>query len=128
MVQPSRKNTLTLLVNAHGGLILLKEAVQSGATVSIRNLKTEEEILCTVVDVNAGANGTAEIGVEFVQPNSKFWRVSFPPSDWSPRSPEAKRFAGGSKPAAAVAKSPEARPTAAKPVGTPLSIPPTGKE
>src|SRR6266852_8644515 len=126
MVQPSRKNTLTLLVNAHGGLILLKEAVQSGATVSIRNLKTEDEILCTVVDVNAGANGTAEIGVEFAQENSKFWRVSFPPPDWSPRSAEAKRFATGPKPAsaAAVAKSPEARPTAAKPVGTPLSIPP----
>jgi hypothetical protein len=57
----------------------------------MKNMKTEETLLCKVVDVNPGANGIQEVGVEFLQPNPKFWRVSFPPADWSPRNPEAKR-------------------------------------
>jgi len=36
-----------------------------------------------------------EIGLEFAKPFPHFWRVAFPPADWSPRSPEAKRFDSG---------------------------------
>src|SRR6516165_4803930 len=35
-------------------------------------------------------SGRAEVGVEFTSPRPTFWRVAFPPEDWSPKSPEAR--------------------------------------
>jgi hypothetical protein len=34
--------------------------------------------------------GKAEIGLEFTSPHPTFWRVAFPPEDWTPRHPEAR--------------------------------------
>jgi hypothetical protein len=86
------EKTSTLIVNAHGGLILLKEAVAIGQILTIKSVKTDEELSCTVVDINPGANQVPEVGVEFLQANPRFWHVSFPPADWTPRSPEARHF------------------------------------
>ena len=88
----------TLVVNAHGGLILMKEVVLVGQRLNVKSESTNEEILCSVVNVEPDANGVHEVGIEFVRPNPKFWRVTFPPADWSPRSPEAKRFGKDPKP------------------------------
>jgi hypothetical protein len=96
---PFVEHTKTLIVNAHGALLQLQEPVREGQALSVRNVTTGEEAPCKVVDLSPGPNAVSEIGVEFAQPNSHFWRVSFPPADWSPRSPEAKRFA--SSPSAA---------------------------
>jgi hypothetical protein len=86
----------TLIVNAHGALLQLQEPVREGQALNIRNVVTGEEAPCKVVDLSPGTNGMSEIGVEFAQSNPRFWRVSFPPADWSARSPEAKRFASSS--------------------------------
>jgi PilZ domain len=90
---PFVEHTKTLIVNAHGALLQLQEPVREGETLSVRNVTTGEEMPCKVVDLSPGANGFSEIGVEFEQPSPRFWRVSFPPADWSTRNPEAKRFA-----------------------------------
>jgi PilZ domain len=95
---PFVEHTKTLIVSAHGALLQLQEPVQNGQSLSLRNVVTGEEAQCAVVDLNPGASGLAEIGVEFAQPNARFWRVSFPPTDWSTRSPEAKRFASSPNP------------------------------
>ncbi len=87
------EHTNTLIVNAHGALIQLREAVHNGQALSLKNMGTGEEAHCTVMDVNEGPNGVPEVGVEFDEANPQFWRVSFPPADWSARSPEAKRYA-----------------------------------
>jgi hypothetical protein len=92
---PFSERTKTLVVNAHGGLILLHEPVLTGQLLTLGNVATSEEIICTVIDINSGTSGTLEVGVEFAEPCPRFWRVSFPPADWSPRSPEAKRLAHG---------------------------------
>jgi hypothetical protein len=89
------EETNTLIVNAHGALIALKAKVEEGQVLTIRNLATEDEIQGVVIDVTAGSNGGPEIGVEFQKPAPNFWRVSFPPFDWSPRSPEAKGYVRG---------------------------------
>src|SRR5258707_15030168 len=31
-----------------------------------------------------------EVGVDFMKPCLRFWRISFPPADWTNRAPEAK--------------------------------------
>ena len=89
---PFSERTKTLVVNAHGGLIMLYEPVLSGQILTLSNMATSEEIACTVIDINAGADGTTEVGVEFSETCPRFWRVSFPPADWTPRNPEAKRL------------------------------------
>ena len=89
---PFVEHTKTLIVNAHGALLQLEEPVREGQALSVRNVTTGEETPCKVVDLNPVANGVSEVGVEFAEPNPHFWRVSFPPTDWSARSPEAKRF------------------------------------
>jgi len=103
------EHTNTLVVNAHGALIQLKEAVHAGQPLSLKNIMTGEEEHCTVMDINEGPNGAPEVGVEFADPNPRFWRVSFPPADWTTRSPEAKRFASSQNSPAGAAKVPVAK-------------------
>jgi hypothetical protein len=88
---PLSEETRTLVVNAHGALVLLRRKVALGELLTLRNVKTEKELACRVVDVGPAAQaGQREIGIEFVIPSPRFWPVAFPPADWSPRSPEAK--------------------------------------
>ena len=80
----------TLAINAHGALVLLNARVISGAVVHVKHNKTEEEQECHVAFLGPVRGGKAEIGVEFTSPRPTFWRVAFPPEDWSPKSPEAR--------------------------------------
>ena len=97
---PFSERTRTLVVNAHGALILLREPVVVEQVLSIMHVATGEELACNVKDINAGQQELPEVGIEFDHPNARFWRVSFPPAGWSPRSPEAKRFDQPNGPAA----------------------------
>ena len=92
---PFVEHTSTLVVNAHGALLQLREHVLVGQTLRMKNTATNEEMNCLVMDINPGNTAIPEIGVEFVEASPRFWRVAFPPADWSPRSPEAKRLEKG---------------------------------
>jgi hypothetical protein len=82
--------TETLAINAHGALVLLTARVTSGSVVNMRHNKTEEEQECHVAFLGPVRGGKAEIGLEFTAPRPTFWRVAFPPEDWTPKSPEAR--------------------------------------
>jgi hypothetical protein len=82
--------TETLAINAHGALVLLTSRVTSGSVVQMRHNKTEEEQECKVAFLGPVRSGKAEIGLEFSASRPAFWRVAFPPEDWSPKSPEAR--------------------------------------
>jgi hypothetical protein len=84
------EHTETLAINAHGALILLTARVTSGSTVQIKHMKTEEEQECHVAFLGPVRHGRAEIGLEFSAPRPSFWRVAFPPEDWTPKHPEAR--------------------------------------
>jgi hypothetical protein len=88
------EETFTSVVNAHGALILLAEEVMRGQLVSIRNVKSGDELQGEVVDMgeSVAATGKCEVAIEFLEPAPRFWRIAFPPEDWSIRSPEAKGF------------------------------------
>ena len=82
--------TETLAINAHGALVLLAARVTSGGLVMMRHNKTEEEQECHVAFLGPVRSGKAEIGLEFTSPRPTFWRVAFPPEDWTPKSAEAR--------------------------------------
>ncbi len=86
--------TETLAINAHGALVLLNARVTSGSVVHVKHNKTEEEQECHVAFLGPVRSGKAEIGLEFTAPRPTFWRVAFPPEDWTPKNPEARTFSG----------------------------------
>jgi hypothetical protein len=88
---PISEESTTMIVSAYGALLMTREPLELGQVLTLTNLATREEIVCSVIDIGEGVNGVTEVGVEFAIECSRFWRVSFPPADWSPRSPEAKQ-------------------------------------
>jgi hypothetical protein len=84
------ETTETLAINAHGALVLLAARLTSGGVVHMKHNKTEEEQECHVAFLGPVRSGKAEIGLEFTAPRPTFWRVAFPPEDWTPKSPEAR--------------------------------------
>jgi hypothetical protein len=92
--QDFEEYTETLAINAHGALVLLGARVTSGAVVKLKNVKTEEEQECHVAFLGPVRGGKAEVGLEFTVPRPAFWRVAFPPEDWSPKHPDARMAHG----------------------------------
>jgi PilZ domain len=84
------EETETLAINAHGALVLLQTRLVSGSKVMLHHKKTLEEQECQVVFLGPVRSGKAEIGLEFSAPRPTFWRVAFPPEDWTSKHPEAR--------------------------------------
>jgi hypothetical protein len=87
------EETATLAISAHGALVLLKSRVTSGGKLFLKHKGTQEEQECHVAFLGPVRNGKAEVGLEFAAPRPGFWRVAFPPEDWTHRSPEARTVA-----------------------------------
>lgn len=84
------EETETLAINAHGALIPMNARVTSGSKVQMQHKRTQEEQECHVAFLGPVRAGKAEIGLEFSQPCPTFWRVAFPPEDWSLKHPDAR--------------------------------------
>ena len=82
------EDTFTSVVNAHGALFHLSLKVEVGQQIILKNIESEEEQSVRVVRSNPDADGKTEVAVEFLRPAPKFWRISFPPEDWTPHNPE----------------------------------------
>lgn len=85
------EGTETLTINAHGAFILLQGRVSRGAQITLKHNRTGEEQECRVLHVGALRRNKAEIGLEFSSPRAHFWRVYFPPEEWTPKSLEARK-------------------------------------
>jgi len=90
------ETTRTVTVNAHGAMILLGMKVSIGQLLTVRHAGTGEEASCRVVYLSPHQAEQREVGVDFIKPCPGFWRISFPPPDWTNRSPEAKKTTGPS--------------------------------
>jgi len=88
--KPFDEEADTLAINAHGALVLLQARLTSGSLLTLRNNTTKEEQECHVVFLGPVRGNKAEIGLEFSARRPQFWRVAFPPEDWSPKNPEAR--------------------------------------
>ena len=86
------EDTYTLAVSAHGALIAFSTPVYRGQRLTLSNPQTKAKLECIVVHIRKLQDQEPQIGVEFLLPNPTFWRVAFPPKDWTPRHPDAKCF------------------------------------
>jgi len=80
----------TLAINAHGALVQLQTRLTTGSKVFLQHKQTQEEQECQVVFLGPVRAGKSEVGLEFSAACPTFWRVAFPPEDWSPKHPEAR--------------------------------------
>jgi len=71
-------------VNANGALLMMSSPVKIRQKLLLTNPATEEEAQCEVAFLGPKRGGKSEVGVEFVAPAQKFWRMNFPPVDWKP--------------------------------------------
>jgi hypothetical protein len=76
------EDTVSLIVNAHGALILLASPVGRDQFVTVMNPKTKQELLARVTAVGQRFMGKAQIGIEFIRPAPEFWDISPLPADW----------------------------------------------
>jgi len=88
--RPFEEETSTLAINAHGALVTLQSKITSGSMIHLQHNGTKEEQECHVAFLGPVRSGRAEVGLEFSEARPGFWRVTFPPEDWSPKHPEAR--------------------------------------
>ena len=84
------EDTYTLAISAHGALIVVVAPVYRGQRFTLSNAQTNAALECIVAHVDKVPGEQTRVGVEFLLPNQTFWRVAFPPKDWTPRHPDAK--------------------------------------
>jgi c-di-GMP-binding flagellar brake protein YcgR len=85
------EETQTVAISAHGALILVSRQVHRGQRLTLSNLQTKAALECIVAHIGKSLSSLPQVGVEFLLPNPIFWHVAFPPKDWTPRHPDAKK-------------------------------------
>lgn len=77
-----QEERFTLIVNAHGALLMLGTEVSLGQKLLLMNPTNWHECRAKVVYVEPASDGLARVGVELDRPVPQFWQVSSPPADW----------------------------------------------
>lgn len=77
------EDTYTLVVSAHGALIVLKMDARPGEVLNLRNVMSCEEQLVRVVHVDEKEESDNPAEIEFINPAPHFWHIDFPPADWN---------------------------------------------
>ena len=66
-----------MVVNSHGGLLLLKHEIDQGEMIVLTNPETDEEQECRVVFLGEPNDNGQRVGVEFLTPSPRFWGLEF---------------------------------------------------
>ena len=77
-----QEETLTMVVNAHGGLVKLQMEVMPGQPIELMHPRSGTKAAARVVRVDNPPGGFTAVGFEFAEPSPRFWPVEFPPEDW----------------------------------------------
>jgi PilZ domain len=72
----------TQVVNAHGGLLRMRQHLHVGQSFLLSNPRNGSEISCRVVRIEEDGLQFYKIAFEFDRPAPNFWPIVFPPADW----------------------------------------------
>jgi hypothetical protein len=78
----ARADAVTLVVNAHGGLLEINLRLTKGQKLLLSNPAVGVEERATVVAVRTAHENGFAVAFEFDNPVPQFWPLSFPPKDW----------------------------------------------
>ena len=76
------EDTHTLVVNAHGALLILAMKVRPGETLTLENWVARDRQQIRVVRIGQKQGSKHEVAIEFSTPAPRFWHIDFPPPDW----------------------------------------------
>jgi hypothetical protein len=82
--KPTTFETVTLSVNNHGAMIILKQGLPPETRFVLEHSGTKERVACKVVRPSREMSDGFQIPIEFDSPAPNFWRIAFPPNDWRP--------------------------------------------
>ncbi|HUJ30890.1 MAG TPA: hypothetical protein VLY23_06385 [Candidatus Acidoferrum sp.] len=85
------EETDAIVVNAHGGLVLLAAKVASDKFLTIQNPANGMEIMARVTGLGPRFMGKTEVGIEFIRPAPEFWGVKNQPKDWASAASKPRR-------------------------------------
>ena len=71
--EPFHEETNSLVVNAHGGLLVLSSKVKFGQELWLTNPETRHEQACHVVHFVKKARKRSEVAIAFTEPAPAFW-------------------------------------------------------
>jgi hypothetical protein len=81
--KPFRKEALTVVINAHGVLLVLNEKVELGQELHLMNPITWDEQEARVAYFTAPYGDLTYVGIEFMRPAPEFWPIDNPPDNWN---------------------------------------------
>ncbi len=61
----------------------LAEKVKPKQMLLMQNIESGEQKECHVVYVEKELIGPTKVAVEFTRPAPSFWRIAYPPADWT---------------------------------------------
>jgi len=67
----------TVVVSAHGGLLVLRHEVVQGEILVLVSPETQEEQECRIVYLGETGQRGIRVGVEFLTPAPHFWGIDF---------------------------------------------------
>jgi hypothetical protein len=72
----------TQVVNAHGGLLRMRQHLHVGQPLFLHNPQNGAEMSCRVVRTEEDGLDFYNVAFEFDRPAPNFWPIVFPPADW----------------------------------------------
>lgn len=79
----------TQVVNAHGGLLKMRQHLHVGQSFMLTNPRNSMEMSCRVVRTEEEGMEFYNVAFEFDRPAPKFWPIVFPPADWTAPRPNS---------------------------------------
>ena len=73
----------TQVVNAHGGLLRMKQHLHVGQSFLLSNPRNSLEMSCRVLRTEDEGMEFYKVAFEFDRPGPNFWPIVFPPTDWA---------------------------------------------
>ena len=114
------EETRTVIVFPQGAVIRLATVVAPGQMLVVTNRQSQQEILCTVLNVKNHPNVKGYVEIEFNQPMNGFWGVYFPQD--ATKAPSANgQSAATAPPPQTKRPAPDADRVSTKPEAPPLA-------
>ncbi len=81
--QAFQEETFTIVVSAHGALVVLAAKVALGQRLLLRNPKTGDEREGRVASLGSPYGGLTQVGIAFTCPSPEFWPLNPAPDAWN---------------------------------------------
>lgn len=80
--KPVTHEAITLSVNAHGALVIMKQHLPAETRLVLEHAITQERMACRVVRPPRETPDGFQLALEFDSAAPGFWKIAFPPANW----------------------------------------------